>query len=368
MVDHIINTLHHDMSLAEPFIFGYFADFDLVKAYYPELSKFQLPELNGLLIIRNRFLLEVVEGGQRYPKLSSFLKKTPILTPDWINELQMSAKKEALDHVKFKESFKAQHNQKMFDPNKARFVRFEDVPLEDSALIHGKLLITQNHMEKPPESILYGFDTDSLEVEYTERILDIRGHYSLPRWTIRINGDDPDPILSCYFGYVPDGIYLLSQHNSREDFEHRKLLTHESLAFLTTMVDICSRIYSHTVQQEYNFDELYDIRHKIANGLPVLYALNSIVNFTGFESIEAYWAWYQKVFSDYLMKQESSVKFLSKYPANSIKWVYNMPIDGLLGINAADAYEIDQIEYLSREPVMSFKWHDEHLYHDIPRG
>lgn len=368
MVDHILNTLHHDMSLAEPFIFGYFADFELVKSYYPELSKFQLPELNGLLMIRNRFLLEVVEGGQRYPELSSFLKKTPVLIPDWVNELQMSAKKEALDHVRAKENFKAQHNQKIFDPNKARFVRFEDVPLEDSALIQGKKLISHNHMQKPPESIQYGFDTDSFEVEYTERILDIRGHYLLPKWSIRINGDDPDPILSCYFGYVPDGIYLLSQHRSREDFEHRKLLTHESLAFLTTMVDICSRVYSHGVQQEYNFDELYGIRHKIANGLPVLSALNSIANSAGFGSIEAYWAWYQKVFSDYLMKQESSVKFLSKYPANSIKWVYNMPTDGILGINTSVFHETEQLKCLSGEPVLSFKWHDERLYHDIPRG
>ena len=376
----IVRASNFNANLIEHLIVAFVADWPLMKAMFG-CGQQGDPTLAALDNIKYALMQEVINGGLNLKNYKKYREEEVLNKPELIEDFDKLVKTNWDNITKVKGIRKASANQTMFadsiDVETAKyksslFIETTKAPRSEK-VTQESITIQENYMEKPPSNIGHGF-SDTIIVDYIppEVNTDTKGKVLLPKYSIRVNGPGQYPVLSRFFGYVPDGKYLKSQHESTEAFNNHKVTAAESLAFFNAIPDIYSRVVhvgnsmtQNIGKERIDFNEKYGIRMDIARGRPVIKCLERIIQDMGFSSWESYWEWYINGYRVWLDREWVSVKFRAKYHDIKPEYRYNFPDHAFMGLNPCkDTMEKTFEKLLCRKepPKQIHKWFDDFQY------
>lgn len=341
--NNVAKAIGYDQEFAEFMFMTFIGNWELVKERYQELSRYNVPDCSALDSIKYRFIKELLSGAD-YPVFLELCKiKKPQSNPSWALDLDEKLERESDRSSEKICKERADINQDRFDYSKSKYVTPETVqaPSFQPRYHNGALIIQENYLEAPGAHIKHGYDREVVCVELypVKEWLDVKAIPYLPKWTIKVNGPGENPILSRFFGYVPDGKYLKSQHESPEAFEHHKKIAVESLAFFVKVPHMYSRFMAVATNDEKfkDYDKEYEIKIGIARGLPRLGYLTAMIHDMGFPSWESYYDWYIKCYNETIFKSfGGSIKFESKCHGVPPVFTYDFRKDGFMGLNPCE--------------------------------
>jgi len=339
----VAKAIGFDQDFSDFLIMTFIADWENVKARYPELSRYNIPDCSALDTIKYRFIKELLTDAD-YPVFIDMCKtKKPHKNPSWALDLDEKLEREADKSSEKLGKERADINQDRFDYSKAKYVTPDTVqaPSLQPRYHNGALIIQENYLEAPGTHIKHGYDREVVCVELypVKEWLDAKAVPYLPKWTIKVNGPGTDPILSRFFGYVPDGKYLKSQHESPEAFEHHKKIAVESMSFFIKVPHIYSRFMAVATNNPafVDYDKEYEITLGIARGLPRLGYLCAMIRDMGFPSWETYYDWYIKCYNETIFKLfGGSIQFETKCHGKVPVFTYDFRKDGFMGLNPCE--------------------------------
>ena len=328
---------------------AYVCDWEVVQTSFGDVSKNTSPVACGLDSIKYRLAIDLIDNPAKYPNANKLFEYKPISgSSSWMSEIRVRANEENQKAFSQVSRTRADINHQAFDFANAIYVtpdtvneldRYADEETADTAK-PTKYYVRENILEKPDPSIKHGFDREQFIMPLSDPGIDLdrKGSILLPTYSIRVNGPGEDPILSRFFGYVPDGKYKKSQHESPEAFERHKRLAAESIAFFLSIPHVYGKfvaIQDENAEAE-DFNKLYGITEGIAYGLPQIGLLSQMVTQMGFQSFHDYWDWYLFSYNQLIDHDMCSPKFYSKYHGIKPIYLYDFHKDGFMGLNPCE--------------------------------
>jgi hypothetical protein len=334
----------YDSTFYPYLVVAFLKDWDTIKVNYQDVFKNHAPDISALDFIKYRLTREILGKPTCYQGLTAYTERHPLLaTPAWATSIQEHADAEASKSAERLGKERADINQDRFDFSKSKYVTEENQfsPSLQPKYHNGARIIQENHLEAPGPHIKHGYDRAVVCVELypAKGWMDAKAVPYLPKWTIKVNGPGENPVLSRFFGYVPDGKYLKSQHESPEAFEHHKKVAVESMAFFIKVPNIYSKFMSVATENPvyHDYDKEYEITLGIARGLPRLGYLTAMIHDMGFPSWESYYDWYLLCYNETIFKLfGGSIKFETQCQGKVPVFTYDFRKDGFMGLNPCE--------------------------------